>query len=163
MSDLVLWPCEMALPNNLRAGDIVREVEHGTIGLVKHNPAQPGSKSRGLFPLWVGDVTVEHVDHPWSSTVTNNSGRNWEVIPEAERSHFQRLVSFGATWQGEDNREEWEDPFEWEIVRCLLTDAEFDVLEPEAQWPDAIDLARAVARKLDALAPSGGESRGDET
>lgn len=136
----LLFPCFVPPPNDLRAGDVVRHIDDGTVGVVTSSPASS----------W-GDVRVR--TSASSAAVTNNSHGCWQVIPESEQTYEQRVESLIARTDRQDDptKPAEDESFEWHLLLALLDHEEFEAMYPDYEWPTTTTLAMAVAAKLDRL------------
>lgn len=190
MTEPLMWPCEMPIPNNLYPGMIV-EHEDGNRGMVKAR-FERGDTVRMPLPGMVVAGDVEVWKQPGISTITSNQDRKWRIVepqdytteervrvaafhfePLSERDPAARclkaldsiehdyspdlparvrevlgnikamLTEYVESGPADD------DSIGWHLLAALLPMDE--LAEAESwDWPESVDLAVRVARKLDA-------------
>ncbi len=154
---MIIWPCEMLPPNDLRAGDIVYSIKDPErVGVVTCNPGE----ARG-FATTRHDVYVSFADLGGVggvTTITSNAKREWVKIPWEEQTALQRVVSTPFSWRPlserspEDVAESGpadDDTVGWHLLLSLLSPTEQARLTARADWPNCLDIAIEVAKIID--------------
>lgn len=164
--DTVMWPCHIDPPNNLRRGNVVRNIETGRRGVVftdPWTPPKPGTRITlpEFFKAW-GDVEISDAHHSGSYTTTSNVLRKWVVVPYSEQTAVERIRSTFMTWRPlsertpEDIAESGpadDDQREWHVLAALLPEEIYDEMTLSGDWPTSLDLAIRLAEHLDAPVP----------
>lgn len=108
---------------HLRDGMAVRSLRDAARGVVRRAHLREEDWTGNLGPAGIGDAVIEL--GPGLTRVTNMHGE-WELVPAAEQTHRERVLSASITWEptgsGADDFEPDEYPFH--LVRALLTSAE---------------------------------------
>lgn len=160
VEEMVMWPTDMAPPNNLRCGDVVRNTEDHAV----HRIVVVGPQHRppGRYPMSDRDAQlIVPGGGSASVTVTDNSGRHWEVIPEDQQTAVERvhaaMLRFDPPTQQNDLLDENDDPFvpddstlAWHLLYALLpTGTAYSLTDGVHEWPGNYELALALAKKID--------------
>jgi len=160
---VVMCPCDMPPPNDLRPGDIVVNGGQRGVVVIDYSEQTAERRTAALFMAPSQGVAIAPLPYVGNShTVTDNHHRDWVIVPVEEQSVVERVWSTHFGWKplsnqpshepgGEPNDPADDDSEAWHLLYALLDEAELDEVT-DGDWPGCLELALAVAAAADRVA-----------